>query len=240
MPSVLVTDDNVALAANLEEILCEEGYDVTTVHTPEEALQVAQRKSFDYVLLDVRLPGMDGVTLHGLLSQRMPNAVFVLMTAYTTDDRLEAARRAGVRDILPKPIPIRRLLDALGQGHEGIERILVVDDDVELGTFLLETLAAHGYRTEWVGTARDARARLLLGEHDAVVLDVKLPDGDGVALATELVLGHALPVVVISGFELGVIETRLRAAHYERVVFLPKPFTPDRLFSAIHSLGTPR
>ena len=156
------------------------------------------------------------------------------MTAYTTDDRLEAARRAGVRDILPKPIPIPRLLDALGQGHEGIERILVVDDDIELGTYLVETLSAHGYRPEWVGTARDARARLLLGEHDAVVLDVKLPDGDGVALATELVLGHALPVVVISGFELGAIETRLWAAHFERAVFLPKPFTPDRLFSALH------
>jgi CheY-like chemotaxis protein len=107
---VLVVDDNLALAENLAEILSAEGFEVAICDGPDAAIALAEREPIDVALLDVRMPGMDGVALHEELAARLPEASFVLMTAYSADERIEAARCAGVRAVLPKPLPIARLL----------------------------------------------------------------------------------------------------------------------------------
>lgn len=109
----LIVDDNRPLAEDLAEILADEGYEVRIFDRPREALLACGDERFDVVLLDIRMPGMDGIELHRNLVQRCPEARFVLMTAYTEDERISAAMSADVRVVLPKPIPIQRLLKVL-------------------------------------------------------------------------------------------------------------------------------
>lgn len=100
---VLVVDDNAALAENVADILESEGFEAIPVDSPANALEAAQGRSFDAVVLDVRMPGMDGIELRERLRESQPDATFVFMTAFATDERLDAARRSGVEGILAKP-----------------------------------------------------------------------------------------------------------------------------------------
>ncbi|HEY0134044.1 MAG TPA: response regulator [Nannocystis sp.] len=110
----LVVDDNRQLAENLAEILAEEGCRVRMAFSAEEALGAAEAVCPDFVLTDIRLPGMNGVELIRRLVVRAPEATFLLMTAYTSDQILRDASHLGVvRAVLPKPLAIDRLLALL-------------------------------------------------------------------------------------------------------------------------------
>ncbi len=111
---VLVVDDNRLLAENLAEILTDEGCLVRTAFSGEEALGAAAELRPDLVLADIRMPGMNGVELIERLVVYAPTAIFLLMTAYTTDAVLAAAAHLGViRAVFAKPLPVDKLLAML-------------------------------------------------------------------------------------------------------------------------------
>lgn len=110
---VLVVDDNVQLAENLAELLELEGFEVTVFTSALLALRQNESLEFEAALLDVRMPGVDGIELCAALSHSHPAATFVLMTAFTAEQRLEGARSAGAKAVLSKPLPIERLLSLL-------------------------------------------------------------------------------------------------------------------------------
>ena len=118
-PRALVVDDNRSLAEDLAEILELEGYSVQVFDDPLEALRRAGELVFDFALLDVRMPGIDGVALHAQLRRGHPEASFILMTAYSEDDRLALALAAGVRRVLTKPVPLEELLRTMAELREG-------------------------------------------------------------------------------------------------------------------------
>lgn len=103
MTAVLVVDDNVDLAENVTDILESEGFDAVCTTSPEAALREAAGRRFDCVVLDVRMPGMDGIELRERMRERQPGACFVFMTAYASDERLAEARSSGILGVLPKP-----------------------------------------------------------------------------------------------------------------------------------------
>src|SRR5687767_14926390 len=102
----LIVDDNRSLADDLGEILVGEGYEVEVFHEPLEALRRAPSLCFDVAVLDVRMPGMDGVALHRELLASHPHSAFILMTAYAEDERLAQALSAGVYTVFTKPVRV--------------------------------------------------------------------------------------------------------------------------------------
>jgi DNA-binding response OmpR family regulator len=235
-PRVLVVDDNRALAENIGEILEAEGFEVDVAFDPQQALALAEAHSHDVAILDVRLPGMDGVSLFKKLSAMRPDATYVLMTAFTADERIADALEAGVRAVLPKPVPISHLFRILPPPGEATGRLLVVEDDVELGEALGEALRHRGYRTALVRTLTAARAEVDAAPVAAAVVDVRLPDGDGTSLAREL-CNHGVPTVLITGYE----PTEAVAAVAERCArncqVLTKPFSPDALLETLQRIA---
>jgi CheY-like chemotaxis protein len=107
----LVVDDDRMLARTLAEILELEGWSVTQANSGTEAVNVAARQTFDVVLMDVRMPGMDGVDAFKAMKATHPDIRVILMTAYTGEDRIGEARREGVVRVLSKPIDVNKLLN---------------------------------------------------------------------------------------------------------------------------------
>ncbi len=107
---ILIVDDNAPLANNLAEILEHEGHQVATATSSEEALTLAKKIELEGALLDIRMPGMDGIELFERLQAMHPGAVYCLMTAHTVDDRVQRAVDDGVKTVLAKPISVNALL----------------------------------------------------------------------------------------------------------------------------------
>lgn len=111
---ILIVDDNVDLAENVAELLIEEGYQATSSISPEDAIEKAAIDRYDCIVLDVRMPGMDGIDLRKELVRTQPSACFVFMTAYACDERLELAKRSSL-GVLPKPFAPGTLIELIEQ-----------------------------------------------------------------------------------------------------------------------------
>jgi CheY-like chemotaxis protein len=117
-------------------------------------------------------------------------------------------------------------------------RLLVVDDEDVVCRGCRRLLAREGYR---VRTSTNAKEGLNLAkewDYDAIVLDIKMPDLDGIEFLEELrAMKPDVPVIIITGYpspETEASAKRLGAAHY-----VTKPFTPERITQAVRELLPP-
>jgi len=106
--TVLVVDDNHELAENLAEILGMRGFAAVVANSAEEALPRALTDGADLLVTDFRLPGMSGAELVRRLREKREGLRAIVMSAYTDDTTVAAARDAGA-DFLPKPVDLGAL-----------------------------------------------------------------------------------------------------------------------------------
>ncbi len=89
---------------NMSDLFGDRGYATDTAESGHAALVKARQQSYDLALLDLRMPGMDGVTLCQHLKRLQPPMVAMLVTAYGGGDVDKEARAAGVRYVVLKPV----------------------------------------------------------------------------------------------------------------------------------------
>lgn len=110
-PLILVVDDQAAVRRLVEAVFARAGFRVMTAAGGAEALDLVRTHQPDVALLDLRMPGLDGLeTLRGLLA-RDPSLPVVLMTAVGEDHRLAEALRLGARAAITKPFDVVRILE---------------------------------------------------------------------------------------------------------------------------------
>jgi two-component system response regulator AtoC len=100
---VLIVDDDESLRESLELVLAAEGFEVVTAGDGSGALARVEASSFDVVLCDVRMPGMDGLELLPQLVRRLPGTTVIMMSAFGTDELALEAMNRGAYDYLTKP-----------------------------------------------------------------------------------------------------------------------------------------
>ena len=107
---ILIVDDEKVQLEILEGFLVKQGYEATAAEDGQRALEKFKNGSFDAVLTDYRMPGMDGIQLLREVRRLQPEAVVVIMTAYGTVGTAVAAMKEGAYDYLTKPIDLDELL----------------------------------------------------------------------------------------------------------------------------------
>jgi len=112
---LLLAEDDRIVRITVRDALEEAGYTVVECADGSAALAAVERDPFDLVLTDVRLPGVDGLTLFRRARQEQPEAGVVLMTAYADADDAVAVMREGARDYLQKPFEMEELLLRVGR-----------------------------------------------------------------------------------------------------------------------------
>lgn len=118
-PAILVVDDDLDTCNNMSDILSDHGYRVDTAVDGHAALRLVRRTAYDLALFDLKMPGMDGLTLCRQAGRLCPAMASLLITAYQDDILPGAASAAGVRQILAKPVDIVVLLAAIKQNLAG-------------------------------------------------------------------------------------------------------------------------
>jgi DNA-binding response OmpR family regulator len=117
---ILIVEDEVAVAEQIAGALIEAGHDPKIVYNGEAALDELRKTPFDLIVLDIRLPGIDGFeVLRRLRAQHLVNRVLVLTARGTVKDRV-IGLQLGADDYLPKPFAMRELVarvSALGRRY---------------------------------------------------------------------------------------------------------------------------
>jgi CheY-like chemotaxis protein len=225
--SYLIVDDNVAFAENLAEIIGDTGAEAVTADSGERALALVAGRAFDALISDMRMPVMSGAEVVHRIRRLDPGLPALVATAYTKDNELESARREGLLAVLPKPVPVPRLLELLGRARRG-GLVALVEDDLALADNLTEVLRDRGFAAV---TARSVTDTERLGVRPfAALVDLRLPGGpDGEAMRKLGAKFPGMPMIVIT-------------AHANELPSLPplrlfhKPFDTDELVRAIEQL----
>ena len=101
--NVLVLDDEQVVLDSVSRILEEESYSVATARRPEEAIQKLRGNSYDILITDLKMPGMDGLQAMEALQEVDPDLSMIMFTAYSTVDSAVKAMKLGAVDYIRKP-----------------------------------------------------------------------------------------------------------------------------------------
>jgi DNA-binding NtrC family response regulator len=236
--SILVVDDDVDTCRNLSDILTDLGYQVDTAHDGPSALRLARSRPYDLALLDLKMPGMDGLTLYRELRKVRAATVAIIVTAYASKATADEALAAGAWRVLPKPVDFPRLL-GLVEEAVGQPLVMVVDDDPDLCANLWDLLRERGYRVCVAHNEEEAAQHLKEKEHEfrVVLIDMKLPRGDGtVVFRLVRETNPQARTVVITGFrsEMDQVVQRVIKEGADAVCY--KPFDVPQLLTTLEHL----
>src|SRR6266545_4908936 len=177
-PTILVVDDDVDTTRNLSDILTDLGYEVAVAHDGPAALELVRARPFDVALLDLKMPGMDGLELYRRMKALRAGTVAIIVSAFASDATREEALAAGAWQVLAKPVDFTRLLklvdEALGQ-----PLVMIVDDDHDLCQSLWDVLRERGFRVTLAHDEGEAAHQLEAQSFNVVLIDMRLPDSDG-------------------------------------------------------------
>ncbi|MGB8832754.1 MAG: response regulator, partial [Candidatus Sulfotelmatobacter sp.] len=204
---LLVVEDNPGEQLSIRELLGYDDIDVTVVATGEEAVQTVSQKSFDCVVLDLRLPDISGFDVLERFrdvpaASDLPVVVFTGKELSPEEDaRLHSLARSVVvkgvesperlldetalflhRVIADLPVEKQRMLDRLHRSDDALvgKKVLVVDDDVRNIFALSSVIERRGMSVITAGTGREAIAKLESTPDVAIVLmDIMMPEMDG-------------------------------------------------------------
>jgi CheY-like chemotaxis protein len=226
---ILIVDDDRRMTSTLADILALQGYEITQAYSAPAAIEKVKQVSFDCVLTDIRMPGMDGVELFQELRKHQPGLPVVFMTAYAAEDIIRQGLESGAVGVLNKPVDIHQLLGflaALDQEHI----VTVVDDDPAFCQTLADILERRGFRVAKIIDPH-MEVEKMIADAQIVLLDMKLNSISGYDLLREIRLRHAnLPVLLVTGYRQEMSAAIEKALQFNTFACLYKPLViPDLL-----------
>lgn len=114
-PVILVVDDEKLIRWSLREKLTAEGYAVLEAETGPEALEVVTRETVSLVLLDLSLPGLNGLDVLERVKKDRPSCPVILMTAFDSPGSTERAAALGAAHFVTKPFDFDRMVRLVGE-----------------------------------------------------------------------------------------------------------------------------
>ena len=205
MKTILVIDDDAAVGQALRRALQRFGHEVLVVLNAADGLDALRRQRIDIAIVDVWMPGQDGVETITAIAGEFPQVRIVAISggggaatfrpgSLATVASLAAAREAGAHDSLAKPFQTRELLLAVGC------RVLVVDDEPEIRQALTRVLGKFGYEVSAVAGGSEGLDRLRTEGAEILITDIVMPRVNGVELIRAV--AREMPqvrIVAISG-----------------------------------------
>ena len=116
---LMIVDDEPDMLMLLEMIIQDNTeYAVETTNNPAECLELLQKRHFDLVITDLKMPGIDGMELFKELRELRPELPVIIITAYGLEDAADKAIKAGISDFITKPFKKERILFAIMKALE--------------------------------------------------------------------------------------------------------------------------
>ena len=138
---VLVVDDDPAICKTVGLLLEDHGYSPRTFTNPEDAVDAAEKESYQIALIDLRMPGMDGVEAVERLKAIDARTSCIVMTAYPDLDSATETMRRGTCDYITKPFKQEELIEAVDRACQRMG--IIYRDEQELNRLIGQRIRSH-------------------------------------------------------------------------------------------------
>ena len=118
---LLIVDDEVEICDFLKSFFEERDYEVVTANSGEAALEIVKKIRPQVVLLDIKMPGMNGVRVLEEIKQKFPRIKVIMVTAIETRDKIEECLRLGADNYITKPLSLEYLENDVREKIEGLK-----------------------------------------------------------------------------------------------------------------------
>ena len=245
----MIVEDNPLNMELVTDLLEKEGYDTIEANTAEDAIKYVKTEEPDLILMDIALPGMDGLTATKILIKEMgsDNVFIVALTASAMKGDKEKVLAAGCKGYISKPINIQSFVKEIagfieqrksqkkitGQGG----RILVVDDEEFNLEIINDRLVEQGYEVVLARNGEEALQKVHEFSVDLILLDIMMPKLDGYEVTRRLKKGNEtkiIPIVMVTALK--DVSNRVKALEAGADDFLVKPVEATELKARVKSL----
>jgi DNA-binding NtrC family response regulator len=115
LKKVLVIDDEAIIRVSCKRTLTSEGFKVSLASRCKEGLETLEKEPFDLVLLDLKMPDMDGMELLPIIRNKWPDIKVIVISGYSTDQTAEETVKLGAHKFLGKPFTPDALLAGINE-----------------------------------------------------------------------------------------------------------------------------
>jgi DNA-binding NtrC family response regulator len=126
---VLLVDDEEEFVETLAERMRSRGMEVATSNSGGDALELIDKDAYDVVVLDLQMPGMDGIEALERIKRRKPDIQVVLLTGHATVEKGVEAMKHGALEFLEKPIDLSKLQEVIHKANA--EKMILVEQETE-------------------------------------------------------------------------------------------------------------
>lgn len=234
--SILIVDDDPGMGETMVDILGDMGYGAYVAVDGYSAIEMIKDKTYDAVLMDIKMPGINGVETFKEVKRISPTTRVMMMTAYSVEDLVKEALKEGAYGIIYKSLNIGKVVSFIEKTEKG-SLILVVDDDLNSCETLKDVLEERNYTA---GIAHSGEEALKVAREnivDIIFIDVKMPVLNGLETYREIKkINPETTAVMMTGYRQEVKELVEEALSESVYTCLYKPLDMDKVVALIEEI----
>jgi len=218
-------------------VLKHKGFTVTTVESGIKAIKLVKKNNYEIIFMDIKMPVMNGVESYKEIKRIRPEAVVVMMTAYSVEELIQEALVEGAFGVLYKPLNIDHMLSMIQDIKEKGGLILVIDDNPSICASLEKILRKRNYKVITATSGEKAIELAKKNSFDLILIDMKLPVLNG--LETYLALKEIDPntlAIMMTAYEQEMKLLVDEALSNSAYTCLPKPLNIETTLHIIDEI----
>ena len=234
--SILLVDDDEGMLETLSDILTNFNYHVEIAHNGFEAIEKIRTHAFDTVLLDLKMPGMNGVETFREIKRIRQEAVVMFVTAWSVEQIVAEALEEGAYGVMYKPIDVKRLIEFIETANRGA-LILFVDIDLSTSLKLVNILKESGYRIAYARNDEEAKKLVRSKRYDLVFIEVRMPIINGLEIFKSLIkIRPDIKVVMTTNYREGLEDLIDQAISESAYACIYKPFEVEKVITLLERI----
>jgi FixJ family two-component response regulator len=239
---VSVVDDDESIRRTTTLLIESFGFRAAAFESAENFLRSGHFKDTSCLIVDVHMPGMNGLQLQSQLATKDSRIPIIFITAHDDKESRRQAMQAGAVAFLGKPFSDEQLLQGIRSALHGFNEelrvaanlISIIDDDEAVRRTTTLLIESFGFRAVAFESADIFLSSHHLNDASCLIVDVRMPGMNGLQLQSQLATaGCRIPIIFITAYDDK--ESRQRAMQAGAVAFLGKPFSDEQLLQGIRS-----
>jgi len=250
---ILVVDDDPNLLMFFKEYFKQEGFSSAVIEDPEKAIRTANLVHPDLLIVDIKMPKMDGFQLLARIRESSPEVKTIIVSAYVDGANEEKLKAAKVQAVLKKPVEFTELekwilkildvskkdiQDKLPPGGRPEIRILYVEDETDITDVLTENLPDYGFKIDVAHSAEDGLEKAKKNDYDIIISDHSMRVMSGLEMIQKIINWSSYRKPYVFGACSGNLSEELREQYRVGGVnhFLNKPVKLEELIEWLEAL----